>query len=88
MQKKSTADSGKRDEIIDAALQLFLKNGYEATSIRMIQKEVGCRGGTFSITILKIKTRLSKKQSISFFQNIAASFLPFQKTIAVTRILH
>jgi AcrR family transcriptional regulator len=34
-----------REEILDAARQLFVKNGYEATSMRGIAAKVGCSPG-------------------------------------------
>ena len=45
MAKKSVQDSGKRDEILKVALELFLENGYEKTSVRMISQKIGCEVG-------------------------------------------
>ena len=45
MNKKTIVEGGKRAEILSAALTLFLENGYEKTSVRMISKEVGCEVG-------------------------------------------
>ena len=44
---KSKAQDGgrKQSEIAGAALRLFLENGYEATSMRMIASEIGCEPG-------------------------------------------
>lgn len=44
---KNKAQDGRRkySEIADAALKLFLENGYEATSMRMIASGVGCEPG-------------------------------------------
>lgn len=47
MARKAVLVGGKRDEILDAALELFLKNGYEATSIRMILEQVDGEVGMF-----------------------------------------
>lgn len=47
MGRKPVLEGGKRDEIIDAALQLFFEKGYEGTSVRMIQKKVGSEIGLF-----------------------------------------
>ena len=45
MNKKTIAEGGKRAEILSAALALFLENGYEKTSVRMISSQVGCEVG-------------------------------------------
>lgn len=44
---KNKAQNGRRkySEIADTALKLFLENGYEATSMRMIASGVGCEPG-------------------------------------------
>lgn len=47
MARKAILEGGKRDEIINVALELFLKNGYEDTSIRMILEQVGGEVGMF-----------------------------------------
>lgn len=47
MSRKAVLEGGKRDEILNAALELFLKNGYEATSIRMILERVNGEVGMF-----------------------------------------
>lgn len=47
MARKAVVTGGKKDEIIAAALKLFLEKGYENTSIRMIQKAVGSEVGLF-----------------------------------------
>ena len=47
MGRKPVLEGGKRDEIIAAALELFLEKGYEGTSVRMIQKKVGSEIGLF-----------------------------------------
>lgn len=45
MSKTPTPESSKRNEILAAALALFLENGYEKTSVRMISQKVGCEVG-------------------------------------------
>lgn len=47
MARKPILEGGKKDEIISAALNLFLENGYEGTSIRMILEQVGGEVGMF-----------------------------------------
>lgn len=47
MSRKAVLAGGKRDEILNAALELFLRNGYEATSIRMILEHVNGEVGMF-----------------------------------------
>ncbi len=47
MPGKTVMQGGKRDEIIDAALKLFFERGYEATTVRMIQRAVGSEVGLF-----------------------------------------
>jgi AcrR family transcriptional regulator len=32
----------RREEILDAAMRLFMRHGYQATSVRQIAEEVGC----------------------------------------------
>lgn len=47
MARKAILEGGKRDELISAALKLFMEHGYEQTSIRMILDEVGGQVGMF-----------------------------------------
>lgn len=47
MARKPILHGGKRDEILECATKLFLKYGYEGTSIRMILKDVGGEVGMF-----------------------------------------
>ena len=45
MPRKISTDSNKKEEILAAALNLFLENGYEQTSVRMISQTIGCEVG-------------------------------------------
>ncbi|HBB29115.1 MAG TPA: hypothetical protein DC000_07700 [Clostridiales bacterium] len=47
MARKKVLEGGKREDLVKAALELFLKNGYEDTSIRMILNKVGGEVGMF-----------------------------------------
>ena len=47
MARKAVLNGGKRDEIIEVAKRLFLQNGYEGTSVRMVLDEVGGEVGMF-----------------------------------------
>ena len=47
MSRKPVLEGGKRDEIMDAALELFFEKGYDATSIRTIMRKVGSEVGLF-----------------------------------------
>lgn len=44
---KAVSDNGKKEKIVDAAMKLFFEHGYDGTSVRMIQKEVGNEPGLF-----------------------------------------
>ena len=45
MTKKTIPEAGKKEAILDAALESFLENGYESTSVRSISQKVGCEVG-------------------------------------------
>lgn len=47
MPRKAVLSGGKRDELIETALELFLENGYEKTSVRMILDHAGGEVGMF-----------------------------------------
>lgn len=47
MSRKRILTGGKKDELISAALKLFMENGYERTSIRMILNAVNGEVGMF-----------------------------------------
>lgn len=44
---KAVSDNGKKEKIVDAAMKLFFERGYDGTSVRMIQREVGNEPGLF-----------------------------------------
>jgi AcrR family transcriptional regulator len=45
MTKKPIPEGGKKETILEAALETFLENGYESTSVRSISQKVGCEVG-------------------------------------------
>lgn len=45
MTQKTNTEISRREAILSAALPLFLENGYEKTSVRMIANKVGCEVG-------------------------------------------
>lgn len=47
MARKPVLEGGKKDELISAALRLFMKNGYENSTVRMILNEVNGEVGMF-----------------------------------------
>ena len=47
MARKPAAEGGKKEALITTALKLFMENGYENTSVRMILNEVGGEVGMF-----------------------------------------
>ena len=47
MARKPVTDGGKREEIIAAAMESFLRKGYDGTSIRAIMKKAGGEVGLF-----------------------------------------
>lgn len=47
MARKAILEGGKRDELVEAALVLFLAKGYEGVSVRMILDQVGGEVGMF-----------------------------------------
>lgn len=68
MARKAVLEGGKRDEIIAAALELFLEKGYEGTSIRMIQKKVKSEVGLFYY-YFKNKDEVFERAMVLFFQD-------------------
>ena len=47
MARKPVLEGGKKDELVAAALKLFMENGYEQTSVRSILDAVGGEVGMF-----------------------------------------
>lgn len=47
MVKKMKKSEVRKEAILEAAFQLFFERGYDATTVRMIMKEVGCEIGLF-----------------------------------------
>ena len=45
MTPKNIPEGGKKETILSAALEIFLENGYESTSVRSISHKVGCEVG-------------------------------------------
>ena len=66
MTKKTMPEGGKRAEILSASLSLFLENGYEKTSVRMISREVGCEVGLVYY-YFKTKEELFEQALSSYF---------------------
>lgn len=73
MARKPVLEGGKREEIIDAALELFFENGYEATSVRMIMDRVGGEIGMF-YHYFKSKDMLFDKAAEKFFRSCREKF--------------
>ena len=73
MARKAVLEGGKRDEILDAALKLFLENGYEATSIRMILKQINGEVGMF-YHYFSMKQEVFDKAVELFFQRSGERF--------------
>ena len=73
MPRKAVLEGGKRDEIIDAAMELFFENGYEATSVRMIMDKVGGEIGMF-YHYFKSKDMLFDNVAEKFFRDCGNRF--------------
>ncbi len=73
MPRKPVLEGGKRDEIIDAAMELFFENGYEATSVRMITDRVGGEIGML-YHYFKSKDMLFDQVVDRFFQGYQKNF--------------
>ena len=74
MPKKAILEGGKRDEIIYAAMDLFFKNGFESTSVRMILDKVGGEVGMF-YHYFKSKNDLFQMVVESFFEDYRNNFI-------------
>ena len=73
MARKAVLTGGKRDEILDVAMHLFFKHGYEATSVRMIMNEVGGEIGMF-YHYFKSKDMLFDRVVDRFFEKYREKF--------------
>lgn len=73
MARKAVLEGGKRDEIVLTAMRLFLENGYEATSVRMILDKVGGEVGMF-YHYFKSKDDLFEKVIDRFFLDYRKNF--------------
>ncbi|MBQ4487042.1 MAG: TetR/AcrR family transcriptional regulator [Oscillospiraceae bacterium] len=73
MARRPVLEGGKRDEIIDAATELFFEHGYEATSVRMIMDKVGGEIGMF-YHYFKSKDMLFDKVVEKFFKSYTDKF--------------
>lgn len=74
MPKKAILEGGKRDEIIYTAMELFFKNGFEATSVRMILDKVGGEVGMF-YHYFKSKNDLFQMVVEYFFKDYRNNFI-------------
>ncbi|NLI22813.1 MAG: TetR/AcrR family transcriptional regulator [Clostridiales bacterium] len=73
MARKAVLEGGKREELTQAALRLFLKNGYAGTSVRMILGEVNGEVGMF-YHYFKSKSELFEAAMDLYFKQYAARF--------------
>lgn len=73
MARKPILEGGKRDELISAALKLFLENGYENTSIRMILHEVNGEVGMF-YHYFKSKNEIFESAVTLYFKQYSERF--------------
>lgn len=73
MARKRILEGGKKDELITAALTLFLEKGYEAVSIRMILEQVNGEVGMF-YHYFKSKQEIFDAAAHLFLQQYATSF--------------
>ena len=73
MPKKPVLEGGKREEIVKAALDLFLTKGYDGTSVRAIMNQAGGEVGLFYY-YFKNKDDVFDKVLDLFFSHYAADF--------------
>lgn len=74
MARKPVLEGGKKEEIIQKAMQLFFQHGYESTSIRMILEQVDGEVGMF-YHYFKSKDELFEQVIECFFKNYQISFV-------------
>lgn len=80
MARKAVLEGGKRDEIIEAAQELFLTEGFEAASVRKILNRVGGEVGMF-YHYFSSKEELFDVAIDRFFQDYARDFEAMAKDI-------
>lgn len=73
MARKPILEGGKKEELVAAALALFLERGYEAVSIRLILEQVGGEVGMF-YHYFKSKQEIFDAAAKLFLQQYALSF--------------
>lgn len=73
MPRKKILHGGKKDELIAAALKLFMEHGYESTSIHMILNEVGGEVGMF-YHYFSSKQEIFDEAAEMFLQKYASAF--------------
>lgn len=73
MARKPVLEGGKRDELISTALKLFMENGYENTTVRMILNEVDGEVGMF-YHYFKSKDELFEAAVRQYFQQYSERF--------------
>lgn len=73
MARKPVLEGGKRDELISAALKLFMENGYENTTVRMILNEVNGEVGMF-YHYFKSKDELFEAAVRLYFRQYSENF--------------
>ena len=84
MKRKPITEGGKREEIIKTALSLFLENGYESTSIRMISGKAGCEVGLVYY-YFKTKDDIFEKALSLYFTKAEQDFTSLaEKSVAST----
>lgn len=76
MSSQNTTTGGKKAEILSAALELFLENGYEKTSVRMIAQKIGCEVGLVYY-YFKTKETLFEEALSLHFANIEEDLRAF-----------
>ena len=76
MSRKPVGDGGKRDEIVGAALQLFLENGYDGTSVRSIMNQAGGEVGLFYY-YFKNKDKVFDLQTAISFDGDTAPYIQY-----------
>lgn len=73
MSRKPVLTGGKKEELISAALKLFMENGYENTSIRLILNEVNGEVGMF-YHYFKSKSEIFEAAAELHFRQYAERF--------------